>query len=155
MLFEYFCYLFEHLLRLDFWIYVVVFIQFTVVLYYLLCLVLICHKPLLYAFNIVITSSTCFSPLKKSVCHHFLTTLQVKDKWKVYLLVHQLLPFWKVLHVSWESINEEPTSFKSSFVHSFFEKANSNLTRNNFSFLDIAFNDLTVLRPWSFSFFSK
>lgn len=83
----------KHLFRLNLGADVVVLLQLSVVLYYLLCFVLISNESLLNALNVVVASSAGLSSLQQSVGHDFLTALEVKNEGKIYLVRHDLLPF--------------------------------------------------------------
>ena len=121
MLHEDFLDLVKDLFWLDFRIDVVIFIELAKILDYFLGFVLVSYKPLFNTLDIIVTSSTRLSTFKQSVCHDFLTTLQVQNKRHVNFFIHQLFPFWKVLHISWESIDQETTSLETWFAHSLIE----------------------------------
>ena len=145
----------KHVLWLHLSIDIVVFVELAVVLDDLLSLVLVCNKPLLDAFNVIVTSPTGLPPLQQPIRHHFLTALQMEDEWKVNLVAHKLFPLGKVLDISGKPVDQEATSLEACLLHGFFEKTDSDVTGYNFSFFDVVLNDLSILRPLSFSFFSE
>lgn len=72
---------FPYLVRLLLSINIIVLLLFVVILNDLSGLVLIGHKPLFDAFDVVVTSATSLTSLQQTLGHHLLAALKMQNKW--------------------------------------------------------------------------